>query len=1167
MTLECNKNDFHHEVRSAKILAEEFSKHPCCSENCASIIAGLPSSPFQFCFNCYPTGFYHPSQASSSALSASDEQKDLEFAVLVKANRALLDKFRPNPRDTPTVAREKDKHYNSALYEHFKAHGTKALNGSRWNWDKAYYIIIPETLERKLVCKTLWFAIWGVTKGTVEYIQGKVRNGDSLTARAYETKREQIDEKKAFEHWGIDIDTYHNYIKSFCLLSKVPESEAAIILVVYLADFFDLVGEAQPDVMAIHYDPISYNEMWQDYQNDPFVKDISSDGELLGYSRFCAIVRDVFPRVSPRQYKSVTGKCNVCEKLRSKMKECTLRSDKLVLKRFRLFHRNKYMGEKVMYYNRIMEAVNSNGRVWSFIFDAMSKFRTRLPIQANMAKMSQQFDNDVMGCIFHNKKRTQLYVSGPSVQLGVSYMIHCLHAEIKRCIDTNETLPDKIYLQIDGASDNTGHSVFAALEHLIGAGLCPVIEVWRLPVGHTHEDIDGRFGVLSMYIREQSIETPQKFFAEAKAAFLGECEITYVEAIYDYKLFYDELIDAAVKIKKQDYTMLGFRFELMTEIEKEANPGMLDVKINYRKGSQDAHVELREMNPTYNGASESSSEIFYPIIICSKWMPESAMYEGDRAIGIGFLEKRPVGTPKPMALAPWTGMYRNFLKELHTKYPRTSEAHIFESWQTFIEAKMPTKPNTYPAVPTDNILDYVVKMGSDFNPPLGEYLYGREPQGFHHLRTPRRSMQTSTIAVGEVQTAFTDHYAGKATWVDDFVKCLVRQDVQTVPHKGQPVPFRKWDHTRPEILQGVNVKTKVYNKLTKKYDEVFQDGIIVAYTADDVNHPPIYRVVIQNEADPTASKVFVDIQVERDYYEARFRYRSAHPDEETLLDDKHDANRSALEERAKKIADDASIRARKQAAREKKEQEKLEKIRQREDVRIAKQALQQEAARKKQLLQQEIANRKAAAALNPKPKRIRQKAIIVAEDRVGAIIGDIDGVVGEGDIQEPVRSVNSDNDDDGLGKGLGEGIAPSDNDDADSSGEEDDRDVSDHLVPVKDKPVDKGVPVELFAPAPDQGASRHVPVEHAPGELLVPAPQFTRSNRVRIQKAPGVCQCGCGSQTNQLHLCRGGALNVDAKTYTGCQLLIDRVGGCSLSWYCHFCVTKNRNRGIEDDMY
>ena len=93
------------------------------------------------------------------------------------------------------------------------------------------------------------------------------------------------------------------------------------------------------------------------------------------------------------------------------------------------------MGEKVKYYGRINEAVSSDGRVWSFIFDAFSKDKTRLPILANMAGLSDKFDMDVMGCIFHNGRRTQMYVSGPSVPTGSAYMIHCVHAEIKRCID------------------------------------------------------------------------------------------------------------------------------------------------------------------------------------------------------------------------------------------------------------------------------------------------------------------------------------------------------------------------------------------------------------------------------------------------------------------------------------------------------------------------------------------------------------------------------------------------------------------------------------------------------------------------------------------------------------------------------------------------------------
>lgn len=87
---------------------------------------------------------------------------------------------------------------------------------------------------------------------------------------------------------------------------------------------------------------------------------------------------------------------------------------------------------------------------------------------------------NVMGCIFHNGKRTQMYVSGPSVQSNSAYMIHCVHSEIRRCIDAGEPLPDKIYMQIDGASDNTVYAVMAAWEHLVAAGLCGTMEVRRL---------------------------------------------------------------------------------------------------------------------------------------------------------------------------------------------------------------------------------------------------------------------------------------------------------------------------------------------------------------------------------------------------------------------------------------------------------------------------------------------------------------------------------------------------------------------------------------------------------------------------------------------------------------------------------------------------------------
>ena len=56
-------------------------------------------------------------------------------------------------------------------------------------------------------------------------------------------------------------------------------------------------------------------------------------------------------------------------------------------------------------------------------------------------------------------------------------MIHCVHAEIKRCIYAGIPLPEKIYVHIDGASENTAYASMAAMEHLIGSGKRPCLSI------------------------------------------------------------------------------------------------------------------------------------------------------------------------------------------------------------------------------------------------------------------------------------------------------------------------------------------------------------------------------------------------------------------------------------------------------------------------------------------------------------------------------------------------------------------------------------------------------------------------------------------------------------------------------------------------------------------
>lgn len=70
-----------------------------------------------------------------------------------------------------------------------------------------------------------------------------------------------------------------------------------------------------------------------------------------------------------------------------------------------------------------------------------------------------------------------------------------------------------MYVQIDGGPENANKLVLAVLSFLVAkrVGGIQRIVLTRLPVGHTHEDIDGIFGRISQYIMKRHILTPQAY--------------------------------------------------------------------------------------------------------------------------------------------------------------------------------------------------------------------------------------------------------------------------------------------------------------------------------------------------------------------------------------------------------------------------------------------------------------------------------------------------------------------------------------------------------------------------------------------------------------------------------------------------------------------------------
>jgi len=342
----------------------------------------------------------------------------------------------------------------------------------------------------------------------------------------------------------------------------------------------------QPNADEIHIDPISEVEVWNEYKADPFVL---SHEKVYGYDNFTKIWRDVFPKIKIREYKNVTGKCEVCEACKRMMSQSKSKALRVIVRQYKLMHRSFYMGEKLLYYQRRAEAANSNGEVGSIIIDKMGTHATQLPLLSNLNQLKIHFPVAVTGAISHGTNETAFYLSTPNVSTGASFTIHCILSELRKLYYKNNRKPlKKVYIEIDGASDNVAKAVIAACEHLVFQKFSPYIVMARLPVGHTHEDIDSRFGKIWTFVRDRHVYTFDGFCSIIKEAFGNSQQISVqpVNAILDYKAYYDQFIDEHLvdKYSRMDSTQLYFKIQpVVDSTDLEGGISNLLVRSNYRK--------------------------------------------------------------------------------------------------------------------------------------------------------------------------------------------------------------------------------------------------------------------------------------------------------------------------------------------------------------------------------------------------------------------------------------------------------------------------------------------------------------------------------------------------------------------------------------------------------
>jgi len=235
---------------------------------------------------------------------------------------------------------------------------------------------------------------------------------------------------------------------------------------------------------------------------------------VLSETTFLRYWRDIYPNVKTRACKQVLSKCHVCELEKAEMARCGNDHEKLrELQHVRRHHGSLISSEKGRYHE-----VRDKARAdfpyedtMSYVGDGCAQSHTTMEYKPGFEPPDKACTLKIQGTIIHGFGKFLLRAY-PHIKHGANLAVHALavaiDSRLKYAEETNTPFPYNLHVLMDGGPENSNATFFAFAEYL-STFVFEKVTLYRLPVGHTHEDIDGMFGDIWERCRREFIGTPE----------------------------------------------------------------------------------------------------------------------------------------------------------------------------------------------------------------------------------------------------------------------------------------------------------------------------------------------------------------------------------------------------------------------------------------------------------------------------------------------------------------------------------------------------------------------------------------------------------------------------------------------------------------------------------
>jgi hypothetical protein len=298
---------------------------------------------------------------------------------------------------------------------------------------------------------------------------------------------------------------------------------------------------------------------------DPFITHV-----WAWYNRFCRRTPHTHEKVSYNHFKTAfhkvqgialarkTGtlaKCSKCNDFDKELKRCPLHDwagREEVYMKYR-GHLILQQLERLSYYKRKDFAAKYPKVFLSCIVDATTQADTKVPHLEKTIKESQRMQHvpqGIMGVHFYGRA-TYMVPCDPYLPGGSARTCQIFSQSLEKLAKEDQLykemgLPRTLFLQLDNCwSDNKNRTFLGHLASLVTDSTFDEVITCFLVQGHTHEDIDQLFSIISNYLKGKSFLTREEYDAAIRDALhrFPNVHVFRLHTVADWKSWCDLALD------------------------------------------------------------------------------------------------------------------------------------------------------------------------------------------------------------------------------------------------------------------------------------------------------------------------------------------------------------------------------------------------------------------------------------------------------------------------------------------------------------------------------------------------------------------------------------------------------------------------------------------------